>query len=299
MLLVGTSRDLADLDGQGSLAAGVDVTAIAAGAPTVPGGGVYVLTDRARIARVERSGLAPVATLPAADAQSMALADGRLVVGRAAAHLATVDLQGGTVRSLEAFDSVAGRRSWKNPAGPSPDVRSVAASPGGTWLVNIHVGGVWRSTDAGDTWRDVVAPDADVHEVAAGRDGIVAVASAVGFGWSVDDGRSWQWTRDGLHDVYCRAVALDGDTVYLSASTGPTTRDGRLYRGRLGGGFEQCAGGLPDSFPFNIETATVAAAGGKVAVGLPTGEVWRSTDAGASFRRVAERVGRVQVLRFA
>lgn len=296
MLLVGTTRHLEDLDRQFSLAEDVAVTAITR---SCLGGDVYVLMDGGRIARIDDYELAPVAQLAVTDAQSMAIADRQLVVGLADAHLLTVDPWDGSITPVGSFDSVAGRDSWENPAGPSPDLRSITVTPAGSWLVNVHVGGVWRSADAGGTWSNVVPADADVHEVVAGSDGVVVVAAAGGFGWSTDDGQSWQWTSDGLHDDYCRAVAVDGDVVYLSASSGPSTDDGRLYCSRLGGGFAQCAGGLPESFPFNIDTATVTAADGRVAVGLRSGEVWRSTDAGASFQRVTERVGHVQVLRFA
>ncbi|MGH8979768.1 MAG: WD40/YVTN/BNR-like repeat-containing protein [Acidimicrobiales bacterium] len=298
MLLVGTSTHLEDLDRQLSLAEDVSVDAIATNAPAGSGSDVYVLLDRGRIARVGDFDLEPVAKLPAADAQSIAVADGRFLVGRAGAHLSAVDVDG-TVTPLDAFEGVAGRDAWENPAGPSPDVRSIAVTAAGTWLVNIHVGGVWRSTDGGGSWQGVVPADTDVHEVVAGADGAVAIAAAGGFGWSTDDGLSWEWTSEGLHDVYCRAVALDGDTAYLSASSGPRSRDGRLYRGRLGGRFEACTGGLPESFPSNIDTGAVAAAGGRVAIGAPSGEIWRSTDAGSGFRRVTERVRSPRVLRFA
>lgn len=293
MLLVGTTRHLEDLDRQLSLAEDVDVTSIASGAD-----GAFILVNQERIARVDEFDLAPVAALPLSDAQCMAPTCGRLLIGRAGAHLATMELSDGSVAPCATFDSVAGRDTWKNPGGTKPDVRSIAVSPNGSWLVAVHVGGVWRSEDRGATWRSVVPSSADVHELAASGDGTIAAAAAVGFGWSDDDGQTWQWTTDGLHDTYCRAVALDGDRAYLSASNGPSSQDARLYRGSVGGRFAQCDGGLPGSFSCNIDTAAVAAADGRVAVGLSTGEVWRSTDAGATFSRVTERVGRVRTLRF-
>jgi hypothetical protein len=298
MLLVGTTRHLEDLDRQLSLAEDVDVTSIACRSDGRRGHGVYVLMDHERIARVDEFELAPVATLAAPDAQCVASTDDRLIVGRVGAHLATIDLRDGSVAACGGFDSIAERDTWENPDGSTVGVGSLAVSARGSWLVNVRVGGVWRSADEGGTWRDVVPPDACVREVAAGADGTVVAAAAVGFGWSVDDGQTWQWTTEGLDDAFCTAVALDGDRVYLSASSGPSTSHARLYRGRVGGGFEQCDGGLPGSFSFDIDTATVSAADGRVAVGLPTGEVWWSTDAGATFSRVTERVGQVRTLRF-
>jgi hypothetical protein len=299
MLLLGTTGHLEDLDRQFSIAEGVSVTAIATGT----GSGVwgtYVLLDGNRIGRVDEYELAPVARIELGDAQSMAAVDGGLLVGLEDARLARLDLFDGGLSPVESFDSVPGRGTWDNPAASRPDLRSMAVTESGTWLVNVHVGGVWRSIDRGATWTNVIVPDDDVHEIAAGRAGVVVAAAARGFGWSLDDGASWQWTVGGLHADYCRAAAVDGDFAYVTASTGPTTRDGRLYRAaRLGDAFEPCGGGLPQSFPFNLDTGSLAARDGEVALGTPDGQVWRSRDRGDTFETVTERVGRVRVLRFA
>ena len=128
----------------------------------------------------------------------------------------------------------------------------------------MHVGGVWRSKDKGESWQNVIAPEADVHEVVTGDGGLVAVAAAVGLGWSQDGGDTWQWTADGLHAGYSRAVALDGQTAFSRPRPDPDTTDGRLYRCRLGESLEPCGGGLPASFPFNLDSGSVAASAGKV-----------------------------------
>jgi hypothetical protein len=299
MLLLGTDDHLEDLDRQYTIARDVSVTAIAG--PGRPGGDVYVLLDGARVARVEEYELAPVGSIEGAAGQSMAACDGasgELVVGLSGGRLVVVDPRSGGVQALPSFEAVPGRDRWENPAGPTPDLRSIAVSPAGTWFANVHVGGVWRSGDRGATWTNVLAPEADVHEVVAGADGRVAAAAAVGFGWSSDDGLTWAWSTEGLHASYCRAVALDGDAAFVSASTGPSTLDGRLYRCHLGGSFSQCGGGLPETFPFNLDTGTVAASGGKVALGAADGRVFCSRDGGATFETLTERVGRARVLRF-
>ncbi|HTX62225.1 MAG TPA: hypothetical protein VMD28_01195 [Acidimicrobiales bacterium] len=298
MLLLGTKTHLEDLDRQFTIAEDVSVTAIAIGA----GSGVrgaHVLLDEHRVARVDEYELAPVARVELGEAQSMAAVDDGLLVGLAAARLARLDFSRSDVSAVESFDAVPGRATWENPAAASPDLRSIAVTDSGTWLVNVHVGGVWRSADQGATWTNVIPPDDDVHEVAPGRAGVVVAAAARGFGWSLDDGTTWQWTTEGLRSDYCRAVAVDGDLAYVTSSTGPSTRDGRLYRAaRLGEPFEQCRGGLPESFSFNLDTGSLAAREGEVAVGTPDGQVWRSSDRADTFETVTERVGRVQVLRF-
>ena len=212
------------------------------------------------------------------------------------AHLVTVS-QGGVVTPVASFDQVEGRDTWTNPAGPSPDVRSMARSESG-WFVSVHVGGVWRSTDQGASWQCVIKPESDVHEIVAGDDGCLAVAAAAGFGWTKDGGDSWQWTSDGLHAGYARAVALDGDVAFLTASTGPETADGRLYRARMGEPFAQCSGGLPESFPFNLDTGSVTALGGHVALGTHSGQVYRSADGGSTWEIAAQRMKPVTAVRF-
>jgi hypothetical protein len=303
MLIVGTSTHLEDLDREYTLAEDVSVTALAS-SPAGPGtphaaGTVYALLDGERVARVGEFELVPRAVLPGGGGQSMAAtAAGGLVIGMEGAHLGELDPESGAMRAVDAFDSVGGRDSWENPAAPTPDLRSLAVSVDGTWFVNVHVGGLWRLEAGGGSFEQVVEPEADIHEVCAGSGGIVAVAAAKGFGWSRDGGATWSFTADGLHAPYCRAVALDGDVAYVSASTGPRTTDGRLYRCRLGEPLRQCTAGLPESFPFNIDTGSVTARSGEVAFGTHEGQVYRSADGGSTFELLGERMHPVRVLRY-
>lgn len=307
MLLAGTDRHLEDLDREYTLAEDAAVTAVCVAPVTArsagsltPGatGTVYALLDAERVVRVDEHDVVPLGRLDAGRGQSMAAAGAQLVVGVEGAHLVVLDVERGEAMALPAFDEVAGRDKWENPGASSPDLRSLAVAPDGPWFADVHVGGLWRSGDGGRSWTSVLPPDDDVHEVATGAGGPVVVAAARGFGWSTDDGDTWTWSTDGLHAPYARAVALDGDTAYVTASTGPRTADGRLYRCRLGEPFEQCTGGLPDSFPFNLDTGCLTARAGDVALGTREGYVYRSADGGGTFERVTERLPPVRVLRF-
>jgi len=306
MLIVGTTAHLEDLDRSYTYAEDVSVTALAVGSFTGGVGSllpssphpVWSLLDRERIVQLEEFDIAPLVRLPTATAQSLAVSSGgSLVVGTEGAHLLTVTSDG-VVGELASFDAVPGRDEWQNPAGPVPDLRSIAVSSADVWFASVHVGGVWRSKDRGESWQNVIPPEADVHEVVAGDSGCVAVAAAIGFGWSEDGGDTWQWTTDGLHAGYARAVALDGDTAFVTASTGPETTDGRLYRCHLGEPLVPCSGGLPDSFPFNLDSGSIAASAGQVALGTRNGRVFRSGDSGSTWSLAAERMRPVRVLRF-
>ena len=306
MLIVGTTAHLEDLDRSYTYAEDVSVTALAVGSFTGGVGSllpssprpVWSILDRERIVQLEEFDVSPLVRLPTATAQSLAVSSGgSLVVGMEGAHLLTVTPDG-VVGELGSFDTVDGRDSWENPAGPVPDLRSIAVSSADVWFATVHVGGVWRSKDRGESWQNVIAPEADVHEVVTGDSGRVAVAAAVGLGWSEDGGDTWQWTTDGLHAGYSRAVALDGDIAFVTASTGPETADGRLYRCHLGDSLEPCCGGLPESFPFNLDSGSVAACAGQVALGTRNGRVFRSSDSGSTWSLAAERMRPVRVMSF-
>jgi hypothetical protein len=273
MLLVGTKRGLLDLEAGRTFGDGHTVTALAPGPQ-----GWHALLDGRVVVRLDDAEIMTVGELPDDDGQSLAvLADGTVVVGRTGARLTVV---GAEAEELGAFERVPDRDHWENPAGPTPDTRSMATSGGDLW-VNVHVGGLWQSSDNGGSWQGAVEPEADIHEVRA-DDGSVAVAAAVGFGWSEDAGRSWSWHTEGLHSSYLRAVAIDGETVYVSASDGPFTRRGAVYRARLGQAFTRCEKGLPEWFPGNVDTGHLDAASGRVVIGFGD-EVHLSEDDGSSW----------------
>jgi hypothetical protein len=139
----------------------------------------------------------------------------------------------------------------------------------------------------------VLAPDA--------RPGLVLVAAYDGFGVSEDCGDTWRWENDGLHAHYCRAVAVAGDVVLLSASAGHHGRRAALYRRPLvgGAGFERCRGGLPEWFPDNVDTGCLAARGRTVALGSADGAVFLSRDAGLRWETVAKGLAPVRGIAFA
>jgi hypothetical protein len=277
MLLVGTERGLLDLDSGRTLVDGHTVTGLAAGP-----GGWHALLDRRVVIRLGDRGVVSVGELPADDGQSLAvLADGSVVVGRTGARLAVVGVR---VEDVTAFERVPDRDHWKNPANPTPDTRSMATSGENLW-VNVHVGGLWHSVDRGQNWQGVVEAGADIHEVRAAN-GTVAVAAAVGFGWSEDGGKAWEWTTEGLHGSYLRALSIDNGSAYVSASDGPFTKRGAVYRARLGSGFVRCGKGLPEWFTGNVDTGHLDATGGRVVIGFLS-ELYISEDDGESWQTKA------------
>jgi hypothetical protein len=212
-----------------------------------------------------------------------------LLIGTAQSHL--LRFLDSTLEPVESFETVDGREEWHTPWGDPADVRSIAVGLDGTVYVNVHVGGVVRSRDAGRTWMPTVDIEADVHQVIAHptRANLVLVAAYDGFGISGDGGDSWRFITDGMHAHYARAVAVSGETVLVSASTGPRGRKSTLYRKPLDGAteFVRCAEGLP-WFDDNIDTACLAAEGSLVVFGTDDGRVFRSLDGGAHWGLVSK-----------
>jgi hypothetical protein len=190
------------------------------------------------------------------------------LAGTVGAHV--LHLVDGTLLVDEAFDELPERKTWYE-------------------LVNIHVGGVARR-DRGGPWGALVDIDVDVHQVMLAPDGSIVVATgAVGFGRSADGGQTWRWDHDGLHGSYCRAVAVAGDQVLLTASTGPGRTRGAVYRRALGaeGPWQR----VTDLVSGNIDTFWLTARQDAAAFVAPDGEVWRSGDAGATWERADKVAG--------
>ena len=211
-----------------------------------------------------------------------------LLVGTSEAHLLRLD--GGTLEPIESFDRASGREEWYTPWGGPPDTRSISGGPDGSLYVNVHVGGVVRSTDRGASWRPTIDIHADVHQVLAHPDsGRVLAAMARGLATSDDGGESWTFHAEGLDGTYLRAVAVAGETVLVTASRGPSGQRAAVYRTPLGrrAPFVPCRDGLPERFPDNIDTACLATSGPVAAFGTADGSVFLSEDEGESWNLLA------------
>jgi hypothetical protein len=215
----------------------------------------------------------------------LAMADG-LLVGSSGAHLHRLD--GATLELVDAFDRAEGRDAWYTPWGGPPATRSMSEWDDDVY-VNVHVGGILRTDDRGATWTPTIDIDADVHQVAT-AEGLVLAACAGGLVMSGNRGASWSRRSDGLDAPYSRSVAVCGDAVLVTASSGPRGGNAGVYRGKLSaGGFERCTDGLPASFDDNIDTYCLDALpdGSFAAFGTGEGTVFASDDAGATWQLLA------------
>ena len=260
--------------------------------------GRWALVDgRALWRSVEGSGWVLVARLEGPPGRCLLATDDGLLVGTAQAGL--LRLEDGELRRVNGFDDAPGRDTWYTPWGGPPDTRSLSRAADGTLFANVHVGGILRSSD-GERWEPTIEVDADVHQVLAHPDdaAVVLAAAARGLLLSPDHGATWSLRHEGLHGRYCRAVAVAGEHVLVSASTGPFTDRAAVYRTTSDGAapLERCTADLPDWFGSNIDTQCLDAGDQAAVLGTDDGAVYRSGDAGRSWERATEVLPSVRCL---
>ena len=287
--VVGSNRGLVGSDGEAWLV-GREITSL-----SWDGGGWLVLIAGSEVARAHGDEVDPLGeVLEATGRCVLPVGDGAALVGTANARLALV--RDGAATMLERFDAADGRDTWYTPWGGPPDTRSLTRSADGRFFANVHVGGILRAADPEGSWTPTIDIDADVHQVLADPiDGThLVAATARGLAESTDAGDSWRFVTDGLHAPYARAVALDGDRLFLSASTGPRGGRAAVYRRDPGGeAFTRCDGSLPEWFAGNIDTHRLAAGGGTALFATDEGDAFLSEDGGDSWRRILEGHARV------
>jgi hypothetical protein len=258
-------------------------------------GGLLAIVDRTTLRRRTADGAWQVlAQSPVALACCLVLPDA-ILVGTDDARILRWS-EAGELVPIPTFDQIAGRDTWYagralidgNVVGPPLGVRSMCATcDDRTILVNVHVGGIARSTDGGHSWHPTIEIETDVHQVCAHprRAEVVVAAAAVGLCVSNDGGASWSTEREGLHAPHCSAVAVAGDDVLVSASTDPFASEGAVYRKPLtgGGALRAMNSGLPRWLGGAPDTGCVATRGAHIAMVDRAGCLYRSEDYGVSW----------------
>jgi len=209
----------------------------------------------------------------------------------------------GAEERLTGLDVVEGREKWYagtavvdgRVVGPPLGVRSMAATcDGAVLLVNIHVGGVPRSTDGGLTWRATIDIESDVHQVCAHptRPDIVIAAAAAGLCVSRDAGATWAIERRGLHAHHCSAVAFGRNDMFVAAATDPFAAQGAVYRRPIDGDgpLQPLGGGMPEFIDGSADTDCIATRDCVVAVIDRSGRLYVSDDDGASWSSPCDRL---------
>ncbi len=261
-ILTGTAVGLFDACGNHVLDDG-PITAIIPGAPAT------VLADSQRIYFVSGDRSVLRAAVPAGSAATCLVRQNDSVfVGGDGAQL--WKLCDSVLVEISSFALAPTRADWHTPWGGPPSVMSMAADDDNLF-VNIHVGGILRSTDRGESWQPTIDIGADVHDIALGRDEQVwAATGAAGLAESRDRGTTWRYHVDGLHGTYLTAVVVVGDEVMIAASTDYRCTDTALYRFD-GRSFERCGVGPVASLTAGVGSQQLAASDAVVVANTSTG----------------------------
>jgi hypothetical protein len=216
---------------------------------------------------------------------------GGIIFGGAMNEAAIVRITpNGDGERLKSFDKVRGRSEWFA-GGPPLGVRALTGTADdAVVLAAVHVGGIPRSSDRGETWTPTIPIAFDVHEVRAhpSRSNIVAAATAVGLCMSHDSGRNWKVLSEGLEIKNSLAVAVLHDEVLFGISDGPLAQRSQVWRWRMGGEvLEQVSDGLPQWLEGKIDTGWIAAGGGRTALLDGGGNLWLSKTGSTGWERIA------------
>jgi len=279
--VIGTDHGLVGSEGQAWL-----VERSVTGA--VPDGRAWVaLVDGDEVVRLHGDEVDSLGAVEEEVGRCVLAVDGGVLVGTAHARAAFV--RDGTSELLSSFDEAEGRDRWYTPWGGPPDTRSLTMSPDGVLFANVHVGGILRAERPDGVWSPTIDIDADVHQVLADPVDAshVVAATALGLAETRNAGETWSFATDGLHARYSRAVALDGERLFLTASTGPRGGRAAVYRrDAIGQSFVKCEEGLPEWFDGNVDSHCLAAAGGTALFGTEDGRAFLSEDRGDSWREL-------------
>ncbi len=196
----------------------------------------------------------------------------------------------GKVEDLPGFEKVPGRWEWFA-GGPPLGVRSLAATVDAkALLAAVHVGGIPRSSDGGESWAPTIPVLFDVHEVRTHPQtaDLTVAAAAVGLCVSRDGGLNWTVFSKGIEGMSCLAVAVLQSEVLFSVQDGPFARRSQVWRWRVDGEhIEQVRDGLPEWFEGKVDTGCIAAGQRQAAICDGGGSLWLSMAESADWKLVA------------
>jgi photosystem II stability/assembly factor-like uncharacterized protein len=229
-----------------------------------------------------------------------------LYAGTEPAHLFVSDDLGLHWTEVPSLRSVPSVPKWSFPAPPHiGHVKHINFDPDNptTIYASIEVGGLLKSTDAGQSWQEFPELYEDVHRLMVHPSNSRCLYAVTGRGLYVspDGGTTWkQWTGredeiggypDGF--VFCPS---DPQLIFMTAAqdapgTWRTTHfaGARISRSRDGGrSWEILHNGLPDRLQASIEAFCLEESGNSSSIFAATtsGEVFCSEDLGESWEKI-------------
>jgi photosystem II stability/assembly factor-like uncharacterized protein len=222
------------------------------------------------------------------------------------------------------------RKEWFGGGADLPGIHSVSRHPTDPkgLVVGVSCGGVWHSTDGGETWdveckgmfAEFMPPERredpsiqDPHRIVRCRKNPDRLWTQHhnGVFRSDDGGHTWIAISSVKPSVFGFAVAVhpdDGDTAWLVPAVKDETRvpvDGRIVvaRTRDGGAtWEMLHRGLPQEHAYDItfrHALDVDMTGERLAFGSTTGSLWISEDGGESWMTLSNHLPPIYAVTFA
>ena len=221
------------------------------------------------------------------------------------------------------------RREWFGGGADAPGIHSVLVDPFDSRrvLVAVSCGGVWETTDDGQSWSarsegmraDFMPPDRAHDPVIQDPHRVVACPVDFNRMWaqhhcgiwrSCDGARTWNEVKEAGPSTFGFAVAVhprDSDTAWFVPARSDQLRvpvDGRLVvtRTRDGGrSFDVLRRGLPQTHAYDLvlrHALDVDDSGARLAIGSTTGGLWISENGGDSWTAPDVRLPPIHALRF-
>jgi hypothetical protein len=221
--------------------------------------------------------------------QSIASTGDIIFAGGAGTDVLRIDAASNVTR-LSGFDSVSGRLEWFA-NGPPLGVRSITVTAGGrAVLAAVHVGGIPRSFDDGETWTPTIPVMFDVHEVRAHSHlpGIVVAATAIGLCVSINDFTAWQIIANDIEKMTCLACAVLEDKVLFSVQDGPFAERSQIWKWQIGSDHvERVLEGLPEWLDGKVDTGFLTAGNDRAALVDAGGNLWLSESGSTNWRHIS------------
>lgn len=256
--------------------------------------------------------------------------DGVIWCGTLPGGLFRSDDHGQSWRMIRSLWDHPKRRQWMGGGADLPGLHSILVDPRDAKTVSIAVstGGIWHTTDAGETWSqrgegmraDHVPPELTHDPIAQDVHCLVQCPADPRRMWvqhhngifiSSDEGRNFTEIRDVDPSVFGFPVVVhphDPDTAWFVPEIKDERRiprDGKLVvtRTRDGGkSFEVLSKGLPQSHAYDVvyrHALTIDASGDRLAFGSTTGGLWVSENQGDAWACVSHTLPPVYAVRFA
>lgn len=255
---------------------------------------------------------------------------GRLWCGTLPGGLFKSDDGGASWQMCRSLWDDARREEWFGGGYPEPGIHSICIRPDNSRHITIGIscGGVWKSTDDGETWTlhkggmraEYMPPERafdsniqDPHRLVACRadPNRMWVQHHNGIFRSDDGGMNWIECEDIQPSGFGFAVVVhprDPDTAWFVPGIKDEKRipvDGKLVvtRTRDGGRtFEQLTAGLPQRHAYHLafrHAMDIDSTGDELVFGTTTGSLFISKDGGESWRRISAELPPIHAVCFA